>query len=274
MNDNVPHSVFSSIRTWLLYRVGVPILNAFDFVIKRTSLIGDASLIDPARFPWARELEEDWGVIRDELESLIASQREIPNLQDVSKDLSHLTQDDKWKMFLLFAYGYKSKCNCDRFPQTMKILESIPGITNAVFSFLSPGKHIPRHRGEYRGLLRCHLGLVIPRAAKLCRMEIDGSTITWSAGELVIFDNSYHHEVWNETSETRVILMFDVIRPLRRPWSWLNRVILFLIGKSPYVRSAKQNQQRLDAETTPRSSEREPQHPNSTIAGFPVPRDP
>ena len=48
-------------------------------------------------------------------------------------------------------------------------------------------------------------------------MAILDETIIWEKGRLVIFDNAYHHEVWNETDEMRVILMFDVVRPMRGP---------------------------------------------------------
>jgi len=32
----------------------------------------------------------------------------------------------------------------------------------AFFSILAPGKHLPAHRGPYKGVMRYHLGLLIP----------------------------------------------------------------------------------------------------------------
>ena len=33
---------------------------------------------------------------------------------------------------------------------------------SACLSFVAPGKHIPVHRGPFRGVLRFHLGLIVP----------------------------------------------------------------------------------------------------------------
>jgi len=59
----------------------------------------------------------------------------------------------------------------------------------------------------------------------------------------MIFDDTYNHEVWNDTDETRVVLFVDVLRPLPTPWSQLNRLIVRAISYSPFVLDAKRNQQ-------------------------------
>ena len=35
----------------------------------------------------------------------------------------------------------------------------------------------------------------------------------------MIFDDTFNHEVWNDTDETRVVLFVDVLRPLPSPGS-------------------------------------------------------
>ena len=52
--------------------------------------------------------------------------------------------------------------NCRRCPRTAEIVESIPGMTTALFSVLLPHKHIPPHRGPWKGVLRYHLALRTP----------------------------------------------------------------------------------------------------------------
>jgi len=44
----------------------------------------------------------------------------------------------------------------------MRVLGLIPGSTTGFFSILSPHKHIPPHRGPWAGVLRLHLGLMVP----------------------------------------------------------------------------------------------------------------
>ena len=59
----------------------------------------------------------------------------------------------------------------------------------------------------------------------------------------MIFDDTFNHEVWNDTDETRVVLFVDVLRPLPEPESTLNRLIVKAIGYSPFVLDAKRNQE-------------------------------
>jgi beta-hydroxylase len=39
-----------------------------------------------------------------------------------------------------------------------------------------------------------------------------------------------------------VVLFLDIIRPVRFPGSWLNKVIIQLIRWSPYIQDARRNQ--------------------------------
>ena len=59
----------------------------------------------------------------------------------------------------------------------------------------------------------------------------------------MIFDDTFNHEVWNDTDETRVVLFVDVLRPLPFPESLINRMIIRAIGYSPFVLDAKRNNQ-------------------------------
>ena len=98
--------------------------------------------------------------------------------------------------------------------ETTRILESIPDMFTAFFSVLAPGKHIPLHRGPYRGLLRCHLALVVPEPRQDCWIEVGGETSTWEEGRCIVFDDTYRHRVENNTGGRRVVLFIDVKRPL------------------------------------------------------------
>jgi len=111
----------------------------------------------------------------------------------------------------------------------------------AIFAVLAPGKHIPPHQGLYKGLLRYHLGVRIPETPGLCRITVDGQTKTWEEGRSFIFDDTFTHEAWNESSIQRVVLMIDVERPLIAPLALLNRAILRWISSTSYITDAIQN---------------------------------
>ena len=122
-------------------------------------------------------------------------------------------------------------------------MREIPGMTTAMFSILSPRKHILDHRGPYKGVLRYHLGLIVPEDAESCRIRVGEDFRHWQEGESMIFDDTFNHEVWNDTDETRVVLFVDVLRPLPEPESTINRLIVKAIGYSPFVLDAKRNQE-------------------------------
>ena len=39
----------------------------------------------------------------------------------------------------------------------------------------------------------------------------------WREGELFLFDDGWDHEAWNDSEETRVVLIFEAWRPDLRP---------------------------------------------------------
>jgi ornithine lipid ester-linked acyl 2-hydroxylase len=78
-----------------------------------------------------------------------------------------------------------------------------PGLITVLFSILEPGKHLPAHRGPYNGVLRLHLGLIVPEPCERLGIRVENQIYRWREGEVVIFDDSYEHEAWNDTSDTR-----------------------------------------------------------------------
>ena len=58
--------------------------------------------------------------------------------------------------------------------------------------------------------LICHLPLVVPPG---CGFRVGNETREWEPGKLLIFDDTIEHEAWNDSSEDRIILIFDVWRP-------------------------------------------------------------
>ena len=211
--------------------------------IGRRSLVGDATFFPLERFPWVRHVEDNWTVIREELERVLEDHAALPNFQEISKDQVGITDDDRWKTFFLYGYGFKVKLTTEMCPGTAALMEQIPGMKTAMFSILSPRKHILDHRGPYKGVLRYHLGLIVPREAEACRIRVGDDVRHWEEGKSLIFDDTFNHEVWNDTDETRVVLFVDVLRPLPAPESTINKLIVKAIGLSPFVLDAKRNQE-------------------------------
>jgi ornithine lipid ester-linked acyl 2-hydroxylase len=227
--------------------VGEKVLAPIERFIGKRSLVGDATFFPNERFPWIAEIEADWETIREELERVLEDREALPNFQDISKDQIEITDDDRWKTFFLYGYGFEAKLGVEMCPKTAELMRRIPGMTTAMFSILSPRKHILDHRGPYKGVLRYHLGLIVPQDAEACRIRVGEDFRHWEQGKSMIFDDTYNHEVWNDTDDTRVVLFVDVLRPLPSPWAQLNRAIVKAIGYSPFVLDAKRNQEAWEA---------------------------
>ena len=194
---------------------------------------GDKTFFDPEAFPWAAGIESQWKSIRKELDTLMVRRDEIPNFQDVSKAQRVLTKGDEWKTFFFYSFGHKNKENCARCPETVRLLNGIPGMKTGMFSILSPRKHIPPHRGPYKGVLRYHLGLIIPGPEGSCRIRVGSDVRGWKEGKSMIFDDSNEHEVWNDNDSYRVVLFVDFVRPTIFPLSMVNRTIIWARGRYP-----------------------------------------
>jgi aspartate beta-hydroxylase len=89
-------------------------------------------------------------------------------------------------------------------------------VLSASLSFMAPHKHIPPHRGPFRGILRFYLALAMPRAEDgrpAAVLKIADREYRVADGECLLWDDTYVHEVWNASDELRTVLLLDVRRP-------------------------------------------------------------
>ena len=183
-------------------------------------------------FPTSEILERNWETIKKEFLLLSRNNKEQKNIGE-----RFIQQDaDFWKgwtTFELRSFDKDNKENMKYCPTLSEILRKDPNISTAFFSVVEPGKTISSHYGPFKGILRYHLGLIIPpKESGYCFISVDNQLYDWKNGEGVLFDESHKHFVKNETKYHRVILFIDVRRPV---WcSSLNNFILYLMSISPY----------------------------------------
>jgi aspartyl/asparaginyl beta-hydroxylase (cupin superfamily) len=182
-------------------------------------------------FPALNVITEHFAVIREELESILATKNTIPNYHEIDFiQFSISAKVDKhknWKIFMLDAMGERPAANRALCPKTCALLERIPDLFQAFFSLLDPGKSIPSHTGPYSGYLRYHLGLKVPRKDPPS-MRVKNQWYVWQEGEAILFDDTYDHEVLNKSPEERVVLVVDVLRPLPPFARSINRLVRVL----------------------------------------------
>jgi len=224
----------------LIIRLGKHLRGVFDRMIASSSLVPNDPVLDVRDFAWTQALRSNWQAIRDEAIAVALRGEASPSLATISPDHRSIAEVDKWRSFFLWGYGFPIEDNLARCPRTQQVVNAIPGLNTAFFSILAPGTHIPDHRGVTKGLITCHLGLVVPRDGDV-RMRVDDRIVRWSEGETLIFDDTYQHEVWNDTTGTRVVLLIQFERPLRNPGRWIADLFLNVVRKSAFVQEARTN---------------------------------
>lgn len=236
---NIPQRIIQSIAVIFLRTIEkfYPLLSPY----------GDPTFYDPAIFLWTVELEVNWETIRNELEQVLKYKDQLPAFQDIAEDDAYLTQDKNWKTFWLYNFGrIPIEKNLKRCPETARLLGNVPGLVSALFSILEPHKHIEPHRGPFKGIIRGLLALKIPEPRENVKIRVGSDIRTWEEGKFLVFDDTYNHEVWNDTDGVRVVLFMDVARPLYFPLNLMNQLILKSFKISPKVRRMIANQRKWD----------------------------
>lgn len=164
---------------------------------------------DSTGFPWAKTLEDNWRIIRDEMSPFIDGDRTF----DLSSpNPPYLSDPLAWKNIYFWNFLWKYHPNCKKYPETYKLLKSIPGLTFAEFTVLEPHSRVLPHIGETNATIRGHLGISIPGTLPEAGIRVGDQERSWEEGKTVLFSDCHRHTVWNETDGRRFVLVFDVIR--------------------------------------------------------------
>ena len=198
-----------------------------------------------ATYPALRLLDRNYAVIREELLAVMQDQERIPRYHEISKAETYIsgTVDParSWRVFMLAHVSGGIPTNQARCPRTSALLGQIPGLLQAFFSILDPGKSIPAHDGPYLGYLRYHLALLVPRVDPPS-MRVKDQVHTWQEGRSILFDDSWNHQVYNTSPERRVVLIVDVVRPMAWPLHVINWLVTRVLARySEEVREIRAN---------------------------------
>ncbi|XP_063114506.1 aspartyl/asparaginyl beta-hydroxylase isoform X4 [Cavia porcellus] len=160
-------------------------------------------------------LERNWKLIRDEGLAVMDKAKGLFLPED-----ENLREKGDWSQFTLWQQGRKNENACKGAPKTCTLLEKFPETTGCrrgqiKYSVMHPGTHVWPHTGPTNCRLRMHLGLVIPQDG--CKIRCANETKMWEEGKVLIFDDSFEHEVWQDASSFRLIFIVDVWHPELTP---------------------------------------------------------
>ncbi|XP_022451026.1 aspartyl/asparaginyl beta-hydroxylase isoform X9 [Delphinapterus leucas] len=162
-----------------------------------------------------KSLERNWKLIRDEGLAVMDRAQSLFLPED-----ENLREKGDWSQFTLWQQGRKNENACKGARKTCSLLDKFPETTGCrrgqiKYSVMHPGTHVWPHTGPTNCRLRMHLGLVIPKEG--CKIRCANETKTWEEGKVLIFDDSFEHEVWQDATSFRLIFIVDVWHPELTP---------------------------------------------------------
>lgn len=236
--------------SWLLFPAILiePAILAFPFnvlhsIFLRTPRFFDALSLEPK----LALLKNHFRDLQRETLGILSTKTDMPFFADISKHQQRIAANQPWRVFPFYAYGHINEENCQRAPILTSILRQIPSIKLAMLSMMEEGAEIPLHCGFFKSVLRVHLCLWTDNEDKGMNryIEVGGEKYSWKEGELVAFDDTYPHRVYNAVKGRRVVLFLDIDRPYQsQVASFIGKALLFLMKASPSVKSHAALQER------------------------------
>ncbi|MGD9711757.1 MAG: aspartyl/asparaginyl beta-hydroxylase domain-containing protein [Thermomicrobiales bacterium] len=204
--------------------------------------ISTPPILEPveAYFPDYRRFTEAEASIRQE--ALAQTLQRAPRFHELLAVQSSISANDgrDWRMFVLKAYGVDIEANLQACPVLASLLARSPQVLSAALSYLAPHKHIPPHRGPFKGIIRFHLMLSMPTDADgkpAARLFIEGREFLLRDGDCLLWDDTFRHEVRNDSEQPRLALLLDIRRPLMPlDMRLLSRVIIFGVQQAMKIK--------------------------------------
>lgn len=180
----------------------------------------ETPFVDAKRFNWVPAALDARAAIAAEAQAVFANQQSVgPFLQAApGGDLSAYLSGDqaKWEAHFFYRHGLANPENLKASPATANLLAQLPLVRIAehapeiCFSALNPGSHILAHTGVTNMRLVAHLPLILPDH---CALKVAGIERAWKLDEVLVFDDTFEHEAWNFSDQTRIILLMDAWHP-------------------------------------------------------------
>lgn len=158
---------------------------------------------------WVSLFENNYELILKEFTKIIES-RDKNIIPYFNQTLANKAEN--WIIFPLYVWGKKRTENCEKCPETVRIIESISAMTSCSFSILKPNTKIKPHFGDSNVMYRCHYTINCKNGLPEIGMRVRNEQITWKNGKVFAFCDAHEHEVWNNTNEERWVLIVDILR--------------------------------------------------------------
>ncbi len=181
----------------------------FGFGASHAHAGSEPAYYDAAQVGWPLLIEAHWTTIRDEFAARFGDGRSLETFFDEAM----INRQGAWKTHSLYVHGLRYHKNLESFPRTDALLQQIPGLVSASFSWLDPPSEIKPHHGDSNMIVRGHLGLIVPAGLPECGLEVNGEARGWQTGRMLLFCDAYIHRAWNNSAAPRLVMIIDVMLP-------------------------------------------------------------
>lgn len=127
-------------------------------------------------------------------------------------DKRELNATGKWQSIPIMSWGLMHKKNSKLFAELLSFF-TCSAISSVSVSMLPAHTEIPFHIGDTNAIVRNHLSILLPKETNMCFFEIDNRKHSWTYNSILSFTDSYRHRACNFSSEDRIVIIFDIVRP-------------------------------------------------------------
>ncbi len=210
-----------------------------------SKMTNDPSVLNPNDFVWSKNFRDNYQEILKEYLNY-TSKYLVPSHNQINSHVASCDPTGKWKTLYLRAFNRDTDL-MQQFPLTRKLINACKECTLAYFSVLEPGAVLKPHYGIYKGVIRYHLGLIIPDDWENCFIIVDNHKLHWRTGQDIMFDDLFLHHVENNTNQPRVILFLDIQRDFKNPIiNMINKLLLYSIKSNDALDDTINNANKLN----------------------------
>ena len=161
-------------------------------------------------------LERSVDMFREEFAAIDPNQYQV----DARDHMLGLTDGRDWTVFPFYdGFGNLEADNAGKCPRIAEFLRGHAGVGQigcmAFFSIMNPQTHVPPHSSTLNIRMRYHLGIEVPEGD--CHLRIHDEEITWQQDKCIKIDDSYEHEVFQQSDRRRVVFVVDMPHQELRP---------------------------------------------------------
>ena len=165
------------------------------------------------------DIQRSWETLKREAEMLVASHPWTGETSGWTRGEKVLEESGRWQQLVVAGTGYPDPPPelCQTAPVLCSLADqlyeggSCPG-GQIKLSVMAGPTHVKPHCGTSNARLRSHLPLLVPSDPPP-QLRVVDQHLTWQEGEILVFDDSFEHEVIHQSNKTRIVLILDINHP-------------------------------------------------------------